>query len=149
MAFGRKSYGESKIDLCIICGTSAYKKNDVGVPVCGTHEHAEMPAWKCMCGNWVDILYGKYGTYCNCPRCGNLNVEKIRVHNLENPPTLKSGKPVSSLTSETNVSSNKSISQKSVFKNTLDARDVKQTPVKKEISSIYPLDIPDDCNLKF
>jgi hypothetical protein len=138
MAFGTKSYGDSKIDKCVVCSASAYKKNEIGIPVCSEHENAEMPAWKCPCGNWLDILYGKYGAYCNCPRCGNQNLEKMRVHNLENPPTLKSGKAVSSLASvAAPVSSAKFTTE------------AKRAPVKKEVSSIFPIDIPDDCDIKF
>lgn len=76
--FGKKVYGESKTDICVFCGSNSIKKNKIGLPVCKTHENEEgSPAFKCICGDWLDIAVGKYGAYAKCHRCGNQNMQKV------------------------------------------------------------------------
>lgn len=76
--FGKKVYGESKSDFCVFCGSASIKKNKVGLPICKVHENEEgSPAFKCICGDWLDIAVGKYGAYAKCMRCGNQNMQKV------------------------------------------------------------------------
>ncbi len=78
MAFNKKVYGETKAGVCVFCGNSAIKQNKINLPVCKEHETEDgSPALKCICGEWVDVLVGKYGPYARCYRCGNVNLNKI------------------------------------------------------------------------
>ena len=78
MAYGKKVYGQTKSDICAFCGNVSIKKNKIGLPVCKSHENEEgSPAFKCLCGSWLDIKYGKFGVYANCLNCGNMNMQKV------------------------------------------------------------------------
>ena len=83
MAFGKKVYGNSKTDLCPFCGSATYFKNKVGISVCKDHKDTEYPAIKCRCGSWLEVLSGKFGTYCNCLRCGNISLAKALAQEKE------------------------------------------------------------------
>jgi hypothetical protein len=72
-----KSYTERKLNSCPFCGKDAYTVNMVKIPVCLAHKETKEPTLKCMCGTWVDIKVGRYGTYAQCLRCGNVNLDKI------------------------------------------------------------------------
>lgn len=74
----KKVYGEYRTDKCIFCGATSISKNKKGFPVCKKHEKIEeIPAYRCFCGNFVDIEVGKFGVYCKCYKCGNINLNKI------------------------------------------------------------------------
>ena len=78
----RKIYGSSRIDSCPFCGQRAVTENDQGLPVCIKHKKSSLDL-KCQCGSWLDVLKGKYGPYCRCINCGNVNFKRA----LEmNPP---------------------------------------------------------------
>jgi hypothetical protein len=72
-----KSYTERKLNTCPFCGKDAYTLNKVKLPVCLVHKDTSEPSLKCICGTWVDVRVGKYGSYCYCLRCGNVNLDKI------------------------------------------------------------------------
>ncbi len=78
-----KKYGFSKINSCPFCDRTAIAENPQGVPVCSKHLKRNLPELKCLCGDWLEIRKGKWGPYCYCLNCGNLNLKKA----LEiNPP---------------------------------------------------------------
>lgn len=80
--FGKKVYGESQTEACVFCGAQSYKRNKLGLPLCKEHQNEEYaPAFKCICGDWIDVLNGKYGPYAKCLRCGIQKLDKIREHN--------------------------------------------------------------------
>ena len=78
---GKKIYGNYKTDICPFCGGNAYLRNKVGIPVCRNHKETSYPELRCICGEWLDTIYGKFGTYCKCARCGNISLEKAIFHN--------------------------------------------------------------------
>jgi hypothetical protein len=78
--FGKKEYGNYKTDICPFCGQNAFLKNKVGISVCKHHKDTKYPAMKCICGEWLDFINGKYGTYCNCPKCGNISLQKAMAN---------------------------------------------------------------------
>ena len=71
-----KRYGESKIDNCPFCGKIAVTKNNQQIPVCQKHKDEELKDLKCVCGEWLDIIQGKWGAYFRCMNCGNINFRK-------------------------------------------------------------------------
>ncbi|OIO66681.1 hypothetical protein AUJ68_00325 [Candidatus Woesearchaeota archaeon CG1_02_57_44] len=71
----KKIYGQSRIDKCPLCGKQAIARNSQGLPVCSHHKNATVTL-KCICGERLDILEGKYGTFCNCFNCGNVSLAK-------------------------------------------------------------------------
>lgn len=90
----RKTYGSYKTDVCPYCGSGTFSKNAIGLPVCKEHSTTtESPSYKCICGDWVDVLVGKYGVYARCMRCGNQNIRRILEIN-ELSPSAVSQKPV-------------------------------------------------------
>lgn len=80
-----KRYGESQVVNCPFCGKTAVTKNSQQVPVCTAHKDNELKNLKCVCGEWLDILPGKWGPYFRCLTCGNINFKK----GLEMNPKLK------------------------------------------------------------
>lgn len=72
-----KKYGQSRINPCPFCGKTAVAENPQGVPVCSKHLKNFIPDLKCLCGDWLEIKKGKWGPYCHCLRCGNLNFKRI------------------------------------------------------------------------
>jgi endogenous inhibitor of DNA gyrase (YacG/DUF329 family) len=72
-----KRYGESKKYECPFCGKTAITENNQGVPVCLAHKNEELMNLKCVCGEYVDLLKGKFGPYFHCMRCGNVNFNRI------------------------------------------------------------------------
>lgn len=78
---GKKEYGNYKTDTCPFCGKFATLKNNAGIAVCKVHKDTESPALKCLCGDYVDIICGKFGNYASCIRCGNVQLKKILEHN--------------------------------------------------------------------
>lgn len=72
-----KKYGQSKINSCPFCGRTAVAENPQGIPVCSKHLKESLPELKCLCGSWLEIRKGKWGPYCQCLNCGNLNLKKV------------------------------------------------------------------------
>ena len=60
---------------CPFCGRQAIIINQQDVAVCISHKDAYLNL-KCVCGQSLDILKGRYGAYCNCLRCGNMSLKK-------------------------------------------------------------------------
>lgn len=72
-----KRYGSSKIDPCPFCKKTAITKNSKGVPVCLAHKEAALPEMKCACGNYLNMMEGKFGIFFNCMSCGNKSLSKV------------------------------------------------------------------------
>lgn len=72
----KKRYGESRIDGCPFCGKPSTSKNAQGVPVCIAHKRLLLDGLRCVCGSFLDVLTGKWGAYCRCPKCGNVNFRR-------------------------------------------------------------------------
>tara|TARA_Y100000310_G_C20696751_1_gene826247 strand:+ start:5582 stop:5953 length:372 start_codon:yes stop_codon:yes gene_type:complete len=90
-----KKYGESKNEGCPFCGKQGIMKNSQGMPVCKDHRGSELKDMKCVCGEWLDLLDGKYGPYFRCMNCGNINFNKGMEMNRGQSflsPSLQSGK---------------------------------------------------------
>ena len=93
-----KKYGQSKIDKCPFCQKTAIVKNSQDVPVCLAHKNDTIDELKCVCGETLDMLKGKYGVFFSCMKCGNMNLRKVLEFNtikpraeIKNPsPTFKS-----------------------------------------------------------
>lgn len=77
----RKKYGEYKKDVCPFCSKIASVKNEQGVPTCQTHKKNLLQDLKCACGDYLDVMTGKYGPYFRCFNCGNINYQKGLVIN--------------------------------------------------------------------
>ena len=71
-----KRYGQSKIDTCPFCEKQAITQNSQKVPVCLSHAKTDLPPMKCMCGETLDVLHGKYGVFFSCMKHGNINLRK-------------------------------------------------------------------------
>ena len=71
-----KRYGETRIDSCPFCGRQALIKNPQGIAVCSDHKDKTLDNMKCMCGEYLLMQEGKYGTFFNCFKCGNINLKK-------------------------------------------------------------------------
>ena len=83
---GKKVYGQSKIYICPFCDKKALTENKQGLPVCLKHKGQVLSNMKCVCGNWLDVMKGKWGAFFNCINCGNINLRK----GLEMNPAVKS-----------------------------------------------------------
>ena len=70
-----KHYGQSQTYLCPFCAKQGVVKNKQNIPVCSTHTDTLLTL-KCICGNILDIYSGKWGPYCRCIKCGNINFKK-------------------------------------------------------------------------
>lgn len=69
-------YGQSRVDSCPYCGAQATGENEFGVPTCRHHIKMDMPPLKCYCGDWLDVLKGKWGPFFSCLNCGNMSWSK-------------------------------------------------------------------------
>ena len=76
-----KKYGQSKIDKCPFCQKQAVNLNKQGVPVCPAHREELLENLKCVCGESLDILKGKFGVFFKCIKCGNMNLRKVMEFN--------------------------------------------------------------------
>jgi len=95
-----KRYGQSKVDRCPFCEKQAVTQNSQKVPVCLAHVARPLPSMRCMCGDVLDMLHGKYGVFFSCIKHGNMNLRKA----LEiNPPIV--GQATSSAPSRASPSS--------------------------------------------
>jgi hypothetical protein len=73
--YRKKQYGQSQTNTCPFCNKLATSKNKQGITVCRQHTD-KMLDLKCACGSWLEIKEGKWGAYCNCLDCGNINFKK-------------------------------------------------------------------------
>ena len=80
-----KKYGQSKIDNCPFCQKQAVALNKQSVPVCVNHKEDVLDNLKCVCGETLDILKGKFGVFFKCIKCGNMNLKKIMEFNTIKP----------------------------------------------------------------
>jgi len=81
-----KQYGSYRRDKCPFCEKQGTTTNEQGVPVCKEHK-TEMLDLKCACGGWLDIRTGKYGAYCHCMNCGNVNMARaLSMNTIEAAP---------------------------------------------------------------
>ncbi len=92
--YKRKQYGQSQINNCPFCNKTATAKNKQGVPVCSKHKDKYLDL-KCVCGNWLDVKEGKWGPYCVCITCGNINFKKALEMNPLAKETSKEKKTIS------------------------------------------------------
>ena len=72
-----KKYGQSKVDDCPYCGKQAVIVSDEGIPVCLAHKHAKLNEMKCVCGDYLELMNGKFGVFFKCERCGTMNPKKV------------------------------------------------------------------------
>lgn len=79
-----KKYGQGKIDKCPFCQKQATIINSQNVPVCSAHKEEELDDLKCLCGDGLAILQGKFGVFFSCIRCGNMNLKKaIEINSVK------------------------------------------------------------------
>lgn len=71
----RKVYGQSQETICPFCGGTCTTKNGQGIPVCHRHVSNEINL-KCVCGQWLDVKEGKFGTFFLCMNCGPVSPRK-------------------------------------------------------------------------
>ena len=79
-----KKYGQSKVDLCPFCQKQATSMNKQNVPVCSAHKEEILDGLKCVCGETLELLHGKFGVFFSCYKCGNMNLRKVLEFNTIN-----------------------------------------------------------------
>ena len=91
-----KRYGQSRIEGCPFCGKQSISKNAQGVAVCIAHKNMKLDSLKCLCGSFLDIVTGKWGAYCRCVKCGNVNLKRALEMNpqLQKPAAAPSASTV-------------------------------------------------------
>ena len=72
----KKVYGSYKVENCAICGSVATLKNSQGLSMCTAHKNEELTDLKCICGDYLDVMTGKYGAFFRCFNCGPINLKK-------------------------------------------------------------------------
>ena len=83
-----KRYGQSRIDKCPFCDEDSTQVctmvNSQGFPVCPKHKNSEVDVddLKCVCGNDLELLTGKFGPFFKCLECGPINMKKILEFNI-------------------------------------------------------------------
>ena len=80
-----KKYGQSKVDKCPFCQKQAIMLNKQSVPVCIDHKDDQLDDLKCVCGETLDLLKGKFGVFFKCIKCGNMNLKKVMEFNTIKP----------------------------------------------------------------
>lgn len=60
----------------MFCSKQATTQNEQEIPVCIAHKNSELNAFKCACGDYLDLMHGKYGPFFKCERCGLINMKK-------------------------------------------------------------------------
>lgn len=85
----RKSYGQSKIATCPFCGKNALSKNKEGIPVCIDHKTETLPDLKCICGEYLDLRFSKFGPFFTCMNCGTVSFAKAMDMNPPIKPKNK------------------------------------------------------------
>ena len=73
--YRKRIYGSSQENACPFCGKEANLKSKQGIPVCKDHQTDNLEI-KCVCGEILDVMDGKFGTYFNCFKCGNISLRK-------------------------------------------------------------------------
>ncbi|MEK6946893.1 MAG: hypothetical protein AABX32_04770 [Nanoarchaeota archaeon] len=76
-----KKYGESRIEKCPFCEKQATTINKQGIAVCVTHREDTLDDLKCVCGETLDVLKGKFGAFFKCIDCGNMGLKKVLEFN--------------------------------------------------------------------
>jgi hypothetical protein len=72
----KKVYGESKVNSCPFCDKAAMVKNPQKIPVCNDHKKQMLSEIECVCGSYLEIRQGKFGSFFTCINCGALNFRK-------------------------------------------------------------------------
>lgn len=67
----------TKMTLCAFCGNEATTRNKQKIATCTRHRNEIKEALRCLCGEPVTILSGKFGSYAKCAVCGNVSLKKI------------------------------------------------------------------------
>lgn len=79
--YRKKVYGYSQETSCPFCGDKATSKNTQGIPVCSDHTEKELLDLKCLCGEYLDLKFGKYGPFFTCMKCGIVSLKKAMEYN--------------------------------------------------------------------
>ena len=72
----RKVYGSYQVPKCAFCGLQAIVKNKQNIPVCQKHKNENISTIKCVCGSYLQLKEGKYGTFFLCDNCGPMSLAK-------------------------------------------------------------------------
>jgi len=92
-----KRYGENKIEKCPFCEDSKTLPtvvNSQGFSVCLKHKNSilDVENMKCVCGEYLELLNGKFGPFFKCMECGNINLKKAFEFNIIKDISQDSGK---------------------------------------------------------
>ena len=87
-----KKYGQSKIDKCPFCDKQATIMSSQKVPVCLPHKEESLDDLKCVCGSTLEMLFGKFGVFFSCMKCGNMNLKKVLEFNIIKPKNRENDK---------------------------------------------------------
>jgi hypothetical protein len=128
---GKKSYGSYKTDICPFCGKASYAINRAKIPVCNDHKDTDYPAIRCICGKWLDVLTGKFGTYCNCVNCGNINLSEA----LANQVLAKEGAVVK----QNKLTQKENLAEKDITRFAKAPETTTKIPLTRKITSSDPL----------
>ena len=79
--YRRKVYGYSQEASCPFCGDVAVLKNSQDIPVCKDHKDNELNDLKCLCGEYLDLKFGKFGPFFTCIKCGAVTMKKALEYN--------------------------------------------------------------------
>ena len=79
----RKVYSESKVENCVICNKQALLLNTQGFSVCSIHKNIIIPELKCLCGEYLMMMDGKFGKFFQCINCGNITIKRAIEINEE------------------------------------------------------------------
>jgi hypothetical protein len=118
-----KRYGEYKVERCPFCKKQATSTNSDGMPVCYEHKNESMPLLKCMCGETLDMMTGKFGVFFKCIRCGI--VRKNRALEMNEKAFLVSDVNSSVKTSSSFSSSKRKDENKKQEESVLDDSDMR------------------------
>lgn len=77
-----KRYGEGKVEKCPFCKAASTAMNAQGIPVCKNHRTSILNEMKCICGEEMEMMKGKFGVFFNCINCGNMNMRKALEINM-------------------------------------------------------------------
>ena len=88
----------------MFCSKQATTSNSQEIPVCIEHKNSVLNEFKCACGEYLDLMHGKYGVFFKCERCGLINMRKAlemnEIKDLSKPVEKKEEKPRSAQKSE-------------------------------------------------
>jgi len=74
----KKKYGQSQILKCHFCDKQATLKNQQGLPTCIDHRKSVEQEKKCVCGEKLKLMNGKYGPFYLCDKCGPVSLKKVK-----------------------------------------------------------------------